>query len=119
MYEVNNIYYSLDPSQRAFFLQMNPDLDAYQKWNAQYRKDHPDVDAFIRRKSDYYDTKEAEAAFAVLDPTTARAVSVSARSGKSLDKEYETVIRQCMANVGTTKDYDKFVKNLQTYVLGQ
>lgn len=118
MADVDQIYYSLPADQRKIFANANPKLVEYQKWSSQYKKDHPEVKEFSNLQSDYYDMKEAEEVFAMMDKLTLKALTTAAYSGKDVDKDYQKLIEQYMLRSGSTKKYKDFVKNLTDYILG-
>jgi len=116
--DVNNIYWSLPANQREAFLQANPRLEEYQKWNNDQRE-NKDLDSFLGMRSDYYAMREAGKAVSMMSEPLLRAVTVAASTDAKLDKDYQTAIEILMRNVGTTKSYDSFVKNLKIYILGE
>ena len=118
MADVDQIYYSLPADQRKIFANANPKLVEYQKWSSQYKKDHPEVKEFSNLQTDYYDMKEAEEVFAMMDKLTLKALTTAAYSGKDVDKNYQKLIEQYMLRSGSTKKYKDFVKNLTDYILG-
>ena len=117
--EINNIYYSLPPEDRELFIQANPKLDEYQKWNSEYRKEHEDADRFIKRKTDYYNMKEAEKVCASLDDLTMKYLKISAFSDQDVPNEFKPILEQAWAGSGSNKSYDKFIENLKNYILGK
>jgi hypothetical protein len=118
MSEVNEIYYSLPVDQRKIFADGTPNLAKYQEWNKQYKIDHPEVKEFSNLQTDYYDMKEAEEVFSMMDKLTLKALTTAAYSGKEVDKNYQKLIEQYMVRSGSTKKYKDFVKNLTDYILG-
>lgn len=119
MADVSNIYYKLPVEDRKIFRQMNPDLDRYWQWNRQYKDAHPDVKDFQNRRTDYYNTLNAENVFSMLDPFTIKELNRAAWTKDKVRKEYQTTIERAMFNAGITDKYDDFVKVLTNYILGE
>lgn len=119
MVDVNSFYYKLPAEERATFKKMYPGLDDYQQWDYKYKKAHPEVKIFNSRVSDYYDMLEAEKVCASLDSLTMKALTQAALSGKELDTDYQPMVYNAMRQVGSTKKYKDFEKNLINYILGK
>ncbi len=119
MADVSNIYYKLPVEDRKIFRQTNPDLDRYWQWNRQYKDAHPDVKDFQNRRTDYYNTLNAENVFSMLDPFTIKELNRAAWTKDKVRKEYQTAIERAMLNAGVTDKYDDFVKVLTNYILGE
>ena len=119
MSQANSLYYDLPAEDRKAFKQAIPNLDAYQKWDKQYKKDHPNVKQFSSLISEYYDLQEAENACALFDAQTMRELKNAAYTNSMPDKIYKPLIERVMAQVGTSDTYDNFVKGIKSYILGQ
>lgn len=118
MSDVNNLYYKLDPADRQTFKKANPKLAQYQEWNDRYKNEHQDVKQFIKRRSSYYDTVEAENACAQFSILTMKELNRVALADKMPNEIYKREIEQVMAEVGTSKDYEWFIRNIKNYILG-
>lgn len=119
MADVSNIYYKLPVEDRKIFRKTNPDLDRYWQWNRQYKDAHPDVKDFQNRRTDYYNTLNAENVFSMLDPFTIKELNRASWTKDKVRKEYQTAIERAMLNAGVTDKYDDFVKVLTNYILGE
>ena len=119
MADVSNIYYKLPVEDRKIFRQMNPNLDKYWQWNRQYKDTHEEVKNFQNRRTDYYNTLNAENVFSMLDPFTIKELNRAAWTKDKVRKEYQTAIERAMLNAGITDKYDDFVKVLTNYILGE
>ena len=119
MTKANTLYYNLPAEDRKAFKQSMPTLDAYQKWDRQYKIDHPNVKQFSSMISEYYDLQEAEDACAMFDNLTMKALKNAAYMNTMPDNIYKRNIEAVMQRVGTSDNYDTFVKNIKKYILGE
>ena len=119
MADVENIYYDLPAADRATFRKQNPKLVEYWQWKKQYKKEHPEVENYQNRRTDYYNTLNAENVFALLDQFTIKELNRAAWSKDKVRKEYQSTIERAMLNAGVTDGYDDFVKILKDYILGE
>ena len=119
MADVSNIYYQLPVEDRKVFRQMNPNLTKYWEWNKTYKNQHPEVDTFSKRMTDYYDTMNAENVFAILDEFTIRELNRVAYSKGKVDDRFQSSIERAMMSAGVTDSYKDFLKVLTDYILGE
>ena len=119
MSDVSNIYYNLPVEDRKIFRQANPNLTKYWEWNRNYKSQHPEVDNYSKRMTDYYNTIEAEDVFSILDPFTIKELTRAAYTKGKVDKMYQPVIERAMASAKVSDSYDDFLKVLTDYILGE
>lgn len=119
MADVNSAYWKLAPEDRKIFKQYNPGLDEYQKWDSQYKVDHPEIKSYNKRQTSYYNLIQAEEACANFDTLTMQALTLAAHTGKKIDPIYDYYIERAQREVGNTDTLDNFKKILTDYILGR
>ena len=113
-YAVNAYNSFTDENQKKAFLNSYPPLQQYFDWNKQYKKDNPDVDAYLTRNSQAKAAQKAEPVYQALNATVQGALLDAVLSGNDVPEWVDFYIQQAITESGTTARVD--ADDLVSYV---